>query len=801
MPSVNNDDVEKHDEHDMEEQEAAVHENAPTNAAQDIAAENVGDEKGPEDSDSDESASPSILSSMGQIGFDEAHEGHNYALLKEQFDRQQRYMDRLAEHIVKISRESRKNKKEIRKKEREIQGLEDRLRGIREPPVPWQQLLRAYLRDEGDYPYSKIYHECCKQENMSQREVFHPDFSIQNEVISDEKRELEKRLLEERNPRLLTQERAQGGDEPDDSSASPGFPFEKLPSKIQAQIFGLVLVKGTLIHCLSRLDPDNPPVDFPDNDIKDQSQLPTRFHFGTSPCQIILARKPNDVLSPLMVCKRWYFIGAHIFYGANTFAFSSLGEWHRFCQGIGKARVQRLVNVELMWHGALMPRHETGISQRTLGLYSFTETSRLRTLVVHISEGQVRRKYEIQKGKNKVQPTRDVSNIDKSEPTEDKSSKYESDENESDDSESDENRTLDKSFDPFKAMVSRTKRQPNFRGFRSMRTVQGIDCLYQLRGMNWIRFEESNGPNHRQKIRDWSFIKDINTVVTLPKQPHDAHMSELENLRPLTCLEDFIPSKDDTDMIQELYDEAPFLDLVGGSETTVSANGYSSDIPPWDSTSIGDSNDDGDSSGDNAGISGKSHKPRSNNTVPLPKTSRQRNSQIQGEGNSNEEDRMDIDDGRSSSALFVPSGSGSGGPSSERMEVDNPTEQVNSEAVNQTGGGQSRNQAGSDNESESLFVRSEPDARPNTSEPKLKSVKLEPDDSPGINKAIKRMMIDDNDSDSDNDKYAREETPPGSDDDDDDDDSPYLAPPTLSNTNPSPPSPNSSSKVKRRKLA
>ncbi|KAI2771688.1 hypothetical protein F4815DRAFT_488792 [Daldinia loculata] len=113
------------------------------------------------------------------------------------------------------------------------------------------------------------------------------------------------------------------------------------------------------------------------------------------------------MLKPLLVCKRWYFIGVHAFYGANTFAFSSLGEWHRFCNGIGTARVQRLVNVEhgantfafsslgewhrfcngigtarvqrlvnveLMWHGALMPKHETRISQRTLGLKCLVPT-------------------------------------------------------------------------------------------------------------------------------------------------------------------------------------------------------------------------------------------------------------------------------------------------------------------------------------------------------------------------------------------------------------------------------------------
>ncbi|KAI1807850.1 hypothetical protein F4811DRAFT_573346 [Daldinia bambusicola] len=797
MPSVYNDDVENgDDEPEVEEQEVLVNGNDSLNTAQDKAGDDDEDEGEADDSDSDESVSPSILDDMSEIGFDETRHGHDYALLKSEFDRQQNWMDKLMEYILEKKKEARKNKKEIKNLEAELKELQDRLNGIRKPVVPWSRLLREHFSGKGNLSYSQIYLKCCKQENMSQQDIYHPDFSILKSTISDHKRQREeRRLLEYRTARVAG---------PDNSPAAPGFLFEKLPSEVQVKIFRRLFIKNTLIHCLSRLDPENPPVGFPDNDVEGQSQLPTRFHFGTSPCQIILARKPNDVLSPLLVCKRWYFIGAHAFYGANTFAFSSLGEWHRFSQGIGKARVQRLVNVELMWHGALMPPHETRVSQRTLGLHSFTETKRLRTIVVHIAEcnkSRTRRKYEARRGEKKHPLFGNTSNdTDRSKPAEDQPSEHELDYDESSDIDDSGNRTLSKDFDAFKTMVRRTRTHPNYRKFRAMRTVQGIDCLYQLRGMSWIRFKESNGPEHRQQIRDWSFLKDINTVVTLPKEDYDLRMSHLENLKPLTCLEDFRPSHEDMEIVKKFYDEAPCMDLVGGSETTGSANGDFSDTASWSGSSIDGSDvnkEEEDDSDDNAGGPSVLRPSQDADTTTLPKLLRGRNKQVQAEGNGHGGNGMDIDDDRSS-ALFVPSCSGSAGPPSERMDIDDPAEQANSQVIDLTGG-QSRNQAvdndhGDDAES-SLFVPSEPEPRPSKPEPETKSIKSEPNDNPRINGAPGRIIvIDDSDSDSEEERYTREETPPGS--DDDDDDFPLLGP----RSNPSPSNTGSSSSAKRRKL-
>jgi hypothetical protein len=96
--------------------------------------------------------------------------------------------------------------------------------------------------------------------------------------------------------------------------------------------------------------------------------LPKAFYIGVesdTPTEVNLSSDgldPNTVLSLLGVCKRWYFIGVHCFYGLNKFAFSesrsvmhqapklticfqgSIGEFGRFMKGIGKraSRIQFL---------------------------------------------------------------------------------------------------------------------------------------------------------------------------------------------------------------------------------------------------------------------------------------------------------------------------------------------------------------------------------------------------------------------------------------------------------------------------
>ncbi|OTA91874.1 hypothetical protein M434DRAFT_32268 [Hypoxylon sp. CO27-5] len=757
--------------------------------------------------DAASSVGPSVLDEISDFSdYDEDYHGHDYVLLRTKYEDSNMLLNILKESIQRNCAKARQKKEEYNRERRHLQErieeLEienEELRGLpRRPHEPWSRMLRNYLYNGGGGPhsYEKIYRLSCKQENMSQKlTVFHPDFCLRNE-------EIEARPQSVSHPLLEWHQRP--------------FPFEQLPLEIQINIFRRVFVKRTLIHCLSRLDPSNPPEDFPEKDETGYSQLPTRFHFGTSPCQISLARKPNDVLKALLVCKRWYFIGVHAFYGANTFAFSSLGEWHRFCNGIGRARVERLVNVELMWHGALMPRHRSKVSRRSLGLAWFTKTRRLRTLVVHIQEcpkDRTRRRYEKQR-KMRLNPNAyDDQSADESSDV-DLFSDDEADDRrrrrrasrDSDNMSDDEEYPFKSSnvkFDPFRTMIQRTARQPQFRRYRSMRTVQGMDYIYQLRGMKWVRFKERDGTQHRQDIRDWSFLKDINTVVTRPKQPRLALKSELENLTPLKHHSLWKPSHTDMQIIKEFYDEFPVLDNTAyGSETSESDNGY-----------LGSSDTDEDSDSDGGGDNAQARRVRNPQNRLRPNSGGNNDSErvveiidldsdlgaesdIDTEPNSDNDDGIwpyetqatpsrihnlsgqrdndgadaDLDDDDSSSGLFVSSGSGSAGDLAGRAEVDQDDANSNPSLAGADPSNPIIIDLTSDDDTESsLFVNS-PQITPSVkTEPNDEVIDLEMlDDEDGEANADPSDDFDDFD-DFDDTGYINEDTPPGSDDESDSD--------------------------------
>ncbi|KAK4457035.1 hypothetical protein QBC42DRAFT_146837, partial [Cladorrhinum samala] len=300
-------------------------------------------------------------------------------------------------------------------------------------------------------------------------------------------------------------------DEDDDDANNTPFPFERLPWAVQLKIFKMILHKeGELVHCLSRLDPFKAPDNFPDEEDLHGSGLINRFFWGRRTCSISTdTRDPNEVLGLLLVSKRFHWIGVHIFYGLNTFAFSSLGEFYRFCKGIGKGRVARIQHVELTFTGNqyLTVKVREGekripFSFRTYALLSFVDMHRLKTLVVHVNEtgkNYIRRRYE-------PEPLKEL-------------------------------------------MARKTAGQPNQRLTRALRNLQGIDYLYQLRGLEWIRFydlyKEIKLREVRPIVQDWSFIEDITRTSTNPKVPSRFESSKLENLRPL--LRARLDANDDAD--------------------------------------------------------------------------------------------------------------------------------------------------------------------------------------------------------------------------------------------------------------
>jgi hypothetical protein len=99
-----------------------------------------------------------------------------------------------------------------------------------------------------------------------------------------------------------------------------------IPANIQFQILKHYFnFKGSVFHAISRLDLYHPVQQAPLDRYGRPSYL-HRLHVGRDKVSITFSPEPNVFLAPLLVCKRWHFWGSHIFYGENTFAFSSLGE-------------------------------------------------------------------------------------------------------------------------------------------------------------------------------------------------------------------------------------------------------------------------------------------------------------------------------------------------------------------------------------------------------------------------------------------------------------------------------------------
>lgn len=87
----------------------------------------------------------------------------------------------------------------------------------------------------------------------------------------------------------------------------------------------MLLFKGLPVHAISRLDPFYIPHAVPVTPGGRPTYL-RKFHIGTASVSLTYAPGPSILLAPLLVCRRWHYVGSTIFYGENTFAFSSLGE-------------------------------------------------------------------------------------------------------------------------------------------------------------------------------------------------------------------------------------------------------------------------------------------------------------------------------------------------------------------------------------------------------------------------------------------------------------------------------------------
>ncbi|KAM0355875.1 hypothetical protein ACHAPU_000262 [Fusarium lateritium] len=192
----------------------------------------------------------------------------------------------------------------------------------------WPEVCRQWMafgECRGYRDWGEIYKLSCKEENMSwafsknKRPNVHPHLRLRPPTDEEEALAIGGES-ESCSPRPR---RGSFEIEQDDQPCH----FDRLPEKLQVEILQLALVfDGELVHTISRLDPYYEPGSVHLN-CNDRMSLIHRFHIGNEPFSLTFsATRPQRLLSPLLVCKQWNLVGSSLFYGANKFAFSSIGE-------------------------------------------------------------------------------------------------------------------------------------------------------------------------------------------------------------------------------------------------------------------------------------------------------------------------------------------------------------------------------------------------------------------------------------------------------------------------------------------
>ncbi|KAJ4140016.1 hypothetical protein NW768_001368 [Fusarium equiseti] len=90
--------------------------------------------------------------------------------------------------------------------------------------------------------------------------------------------------------------------------------------------------------------------------------------------------------------------------------------------------------------------------------------------------------------------------------------------------------------DMIRYLGRKTKEQPNYRLFRALRTVQGLDYLSCLRGLQGVTFWDYDkwcATEEKVPVRDWTFVQDVNNAVRRDKLPRDEHLSQIRYLAPI----------------------------------------------------------------------------------------------------------------------------------------------------------------------------------------------------------------------------------------------------------------------------
>lgn len=463
------------------------------------------------------------------------------------------HLQTITTKMKELEKESKRKDDQIRKLNKRIQEIQRRKNTRQHTKLVWPQILRMWLNNgqtpinNGQtlinlkYPelkissYKDIYKLSCLEGNMSPWAV-HPDFHLASSSYwpDDKDMEADGRCLDGR---------------------------WSLPLQVQATILFHYFCLPGPIHAISRLPNTEPD----EADLSPRTRTGKFLHLRRFHIRFDKrSRRPNQLLAPLLVNKNWHFWGSHCFYGNNSFAFSSIGEFGRFAAGIGRTKVRLLRAVDLVWIGSRYltypPKNGQFFSRRTQPLTWLPQLNRLESLTIWVreSEWHRRRSHEVVKRQRNQRPWQRGQ----------------------------QPRQRDSGV-MVGYMTRLTERQPNARSNRSLRCLQGIDYVYCLRGLRSIKVFDYSRMPMRVVIKDETFLDDLRNCVTREKEESDFLQSKLRNLPPL--ISGWRPTEEVWNCLEELQCHGAALD--NGDEDDSDSDGEATYVDSSSSVSDDESDD------------------------------------------------------------------------------------------------------------------------------------------------------------------------------------------------------------------
>lgn len=137
-----------------------------------------------------------------------------------------------------------------------------------------------------------------------------------------------------------------------------------------------------------------------------------------------------------------------------------------------------------------------------------------------------------------------------------------------------------------KYMEEKTAGQPCNSMFRNLRTLQGLEYLVTLRGIEQVEFFDLDKWIRHGiviSVHDYTFVRDIASTVCREKNAKDGFFSQIQNLMPLA--DGIMPDRQTCKLLNTICrspsqgDAAPDFETV--DVVPISSRAVNTDIPGW----------------------------------------------------------------------------------------------------------------------------------------------------------------------------------------------------------------------------